>query len=99
MKLGVLSGFLRSDEDDDDEESEKTLMFEKRATLLIQDPVTSEWASQGLGDLQIVYDTDIFGARIIVEQDGTGDQLCNTVIALNTTLEVSCVKYKYINQF
>ncbi|PSN43549.1 hypothetical protein C0J52_03693 [Blattella germanica] len=43
---------------------------------------------EGLGDLQIVYDPDIFVARISVEEDGTSNQLCNTLIALNTTLEV-----------
>jgi hypothetical protein len=63
-------------------------MFEKRVTLQIQDPLTAAWSMQGLGDLQIVYDPDIFGARICVEQDGTGEQLCNTIIALNTVLEV-----------
>ncbi|XP_069676446.1 E3 SUMO-protein ligase RanBP2 isoform X2 [Periplaneta americana] len=76
------------DDDEDEEESEKTLMFEKRATLFIQDPQKLTWKQQGLGDLQVVYDTDIFGARICVEKDGTGEQLCNTVIAINTALEV-----------
>lgn len=63
-------------------------MFEKRVTLQIQDPLTAGWSTHGLGDLKIVYDPDIFGARICVEQDGTGEQLCNTIIALNTVLEV-----------
>jgi hypothetical protein len=76
------------EDDEDEEESGRTLMFEKRVTLQIQDPLTAAWSTQGLGDLQIVYDPDIFGARICVEQDGTGEQLCNTIIALNTVLEV-----------
>jgi hypothetical protein len=79
---------VENDEEEDEEESEKTLMFEKRVTLQIQDPLTAAWSTQGLGDLQIVYDPDIFGARICVERDGTGEQLCNTIIALNTILEV-----------
>lgn len=76
------------EEEEDEEETEKSLMFEKRVTLQVQDPLTAAWSTQGLGDLQIVYDPDIFGARICVEQDGTGEQLCNTIIALNTILEV-----------
>ena len=75
-------------EEEEDEEGEKTLLFEKRVTLLIQDPETATWSTQGLGDLQILYDPDICGARIYVEQDGTGEQLCNTIIALDTVLEV-----------
>lgn len=75
-------------EEEEDEEGEKTLLFEKRVTLLIQDPETALWSTQGLGDLQILYDPDICGARIYVEQDGTGEQLCNTIIALDTVLQV-----------
>jgi hypothetical protein len=75
-------------EEKEDEEGEKTLMFEKRVTLQIQDPETAMWSTQGLGDLQIWYDRDICDVRIYVEQDGTGEQLCNTIIALNTVLEV-----------
>jgi hypothetical protein len=75
-------------EEEEDEEGEKTLMFEKRVTLLIQDPETAVWSTQGLGDLQILYDHEICGARIYVEQDGTGEQLCNTIITLDTVLEV-----------
>ncbi|PNF19022.1 hypothetical protein B7P43_G11805 [Cryptotermes secundus] len=76
------------EEEEDEEETEKSLMFEKRVTLQVQDPLTAAWSTQGLGDLQILYDPDIFGARICVERDGTGEQLCNTIIALNTVLEV-----------
>jgi hypothetical protein len=80
------------EEEEDEEETEKSLMFEKRVTLQVQDPLTAAWSTQGLGDLQIVYDPDIFGARICVERDGTGEQLCNTIIALNTVLEVRNIK-------
>ena len=76
------------EEEEEDEEGEKTLWFEKRVTLLIQDPETAVWSTQGLGELQILYDPDICGARIYVERDGTGEQLCNTIIALDTVLEV-----------
>ena len=75
-------------EEEEDEESERTLLFEKRVTLLIQDPETAVWSTQGLGDLQILYDPDICGAWIYVEQDGTGEQLCNTFIDPDTVIEV-----------
>jgi hypothetical protein len=75
-------------ENDDEEETEKPLMFEKRVTLQVQDQLTAAWSTRGLGDLQIIYDPDISGARICVEQDGTGEKLCNTIIALNSILEV-----------
>jgi hypothetical protein len=80
------------EEEEDEEEPEKSLMFEKRVTLQVQDGLTAVWSTKGLGDLQILYDPDIFGARICVEQDGTGEQLCNTIIALNTVLEVRNIK-------
>jgi hypothetical protein len=75
-------------EEEEDEEGEKTLLFEKRVTLLIQNSETAGWSTQGLGDLQILYDSDIDAARIYVERDGTGEQLCNTIIAVDTVLEV-----------
>ena len=76
------------EDEEEDEEGEKKLMFEKRVTLLIQDPEKAVWSTQGLGGLQILYDPDICGARIYVERDVTGEQLCNTIIALDTVLEV-----------
>jgi hypothetical protein len=80
------------EEEEEEEEPEKSLMFEKRVTLQVQDHSAAAWSTKGLGDLQILYDPDIFGARICVEQDGTGEQLCNTIIALNTVLEVRNIK-------
>nr|CAD7589381.1 unnamed protein product [Timema genevievae] len=80
-----------SNEEEDleyEEDAEKTLMFEKRATLLVRDPSTQQWDTQGPGDLQVIYDPDIFAARIYFECDRSGEQRCNTVIATNTSLEV-----------
>nr|CAD7198226.1 unnamed protein product [Timema douglasi] len=80
-----------SNEEEDleyEEDAEKTLMFEKRATLLVRDPSTDQWDTQGPGDLQVIYDPDIFAARIYFECDRSGEQRCNTVIATDTSLEV-----------
>ncbi|XP_067013935.2 E3 SUMO-protein ligase RanBP2 [Anabrus simplex] len=83
------------DEEDDEEEDddeydgiERSIMFEKRATLSTKQPNDQNWNTLGQGDLRVIYDQDYFAARIVLEADGTGKLLCNNLIASNTELEV-----------
>lgn len=76
------------DEEEDDEEDEgPSIMFVGRADLLtFQENV---WKSIGVGLLKILYDSEIYGAAIILEVDHTGDIVSNTVISMETMMEVS----------
>ncbi|XP_051162746.1 E3 SUMO-protein ligase RanBP2-like [Leptopilina boulardi] len=91
------------DEDDDDyvdegdeeedfdgeevEEEEVSYMFEKRATLLAQNN-DQTWTNLGMGYLKMFYDSEIFGARIIMEADNTGEIVSNTIISIDTSMQV-----------
>merc|ERR1719369_1266402 len=77
------------DEEDYDENGE-TIMFHQTATLHIKNENTGEFMSQGEVDLRIVYDDDVYGARILAEgpSAGTDDDntVCNHLIAMQTVL-------------
>lgn len=63
-------------------------MFEKRATLFVQEEGEEDWKNLGMGGLKIVYDSEIFGSRIVMEVDNCGDVISNTVISMDTTMQV-----------
>lgn len=61
-------------------------MFTKQSDLseLLQ---SGEWKHVGSGELQVYYDSDIYGSRIsVINPDGL--MLSNTVIGINTEMTV-----------
>ncbi|XP_033209269.1 E3 SUMO-protein ligase RanBP2 isoform X2 [Belonocnema kinseyi] len=72
-----------------EEEEEPSIMFEKRATLFVQEEGEEGWKNLGMGGLRIVYDSEIFGSRIVMEVDNGGDVISNTVISMDTTMQVN----------
>ncbi len=75
--------------DEDDEEEEENIMYERECTL--QELGKDEGATPtGLGEvlLKIVYDDDVYGARIVAHStSGDEDMVCNHLIAMQTSLE------------
>ncbi|XP_026466134.1 E3 SUMO-protein ligase RanBP2-like [Ctenocephalides felis] len=74
--------------EDDDEDEERSVMFHRNAVLMGSTPKAKQFSEIGRGALQIVYDSDLFGARIKFYSDD-GECLSNTIIALNTTVTIS----------
>ena len=87
-----------SGEEDDDDEDEDESMFERICDLYeIRD---GSEISLGRVNLKIVYDDDVYGARIIAvladsvvngsseEDDSSDDFICNHIIAMQTVLNV-----------
>lgn len=77
------------DEDDDGDEDEDddphSMMFERPAALICGE--NGSWKGLGTGQIKMLYDSDIFGARIVFEST-TGEILCSTVISIETEMEV-----------
>ena len=76
-------------------------MFERQCTLLEKEGNVEN--SLGQVDLRILYDDDVFGARIAAYKsypqgsDGNGTEGCNHLIAMQTNLELSpSVGGKYV---
>lgn len=63
-------------------------MFSKRCTLSYKNKDTEDWKVLGMGVLKICYDSDLYGSRIEMIDD-SGEQLSNTIIAVNTVLKVN----------
>merc|ERR1719245_2865619 len=76
------------DDDDDDDDSDST-MFERPCTLLEKEG--NNETSLGQVDLRILYDDDVFGARIAAYSgnETSGTEVCNHLIAMQTTLDVT----------
>merc|ERR1719242_1204966 len=80
------------EEDDDDDEDSDNSMFERQCTLL--EKVGNIENSLGQVDLRILYDDDVFGARIVAysgneETNSGGVEVCNHLIAMQTSLDTS----------
>merc|ERR1712141_552755 len=77
------------EEDDDDDEDSDNSMFERQCTLLEKEGNIEN--SLGQVDLRILYDDDVFGARIVAYSgnETSGIEVCNHLIAMQTTLDVS----------
>ena len=71
-----------------EDEEEQSIMFEKRATLFTSNEGEQGWKNLGMGNLKMIYDSDIFGARIIMEADNSGEIISNSVISVDTTMQV-----------
>ena len=74
------------EEEEDYDEAGETIMFHQTGvTLYIKQEDTGTWLSQGEVDFRIVYDDDVYGARIIAEgPSAQGDEeyhiVCNHLI-------------------
>lgn len=87
------------DELDEEDDEEDSIMFEKRATLMAQEEGDAAWKHVAMGDLKVLYDHNIFGARIVLEADSTGERVSDTVICMQTEMQVMFSKLldkKYI---
>merc|ERR1711936_1350528 len=60
------------DDEEDYDETGETTMFHQVATLYVKNDSTGSFMSQGEVDLRIVYDDDVYGARIMAEAPSPG---------------------------
>lgn len=84
-------------DDEDDDEDEGSLIFEKRATLYTKSNDGTKWIQIALGTLAIYYDMNIFGEKIILKADGSGEMLSNTIISMSTEMQV--IYFIFINEY
>jgi len=78
-------------EEDEDYEAGETIMFHQSGVNLAIQQDGGAWMPQGEVDFRIVYDDDVYGARIIAEgPSAEGDDeynvVCNHLIAMQTLL-------------
>uniref|UniRef100_A0A0C9REL7 RANBP2 protein n=1 Tax=Fopius arisanus TaxID=64838 RepID=A0A0C9REL7_9HYME len=78
---------VEEEEEGEDDEEIHSLMYENEATLLYLGEDNSGWKSIGSGQVRMIYDSDIFGARIIFETM-PGQVVCSTLISMETEVEV-----------
>merc|ERR1719273_2856815 len=81
----------RDEEEEEDYEAGETIMFHQSGVSLSTQQDGGEWVPQGEVDFRIVYDDDVYGARIIAEgPTAEGDDeynvICNHLIAMQTIL-------------
>jgi len=61
-------------------------MFEKRAIIYVKKEGDNDWDDHMMGNLRVIYDSDLFGVRIIFEDDN--NVVCSdTVISMNTQMQ------------
>jgi len=83
------------EEEDEYDEAGETVMFHQSGVQLhCKEQGATHWVSQGEVDFRIVYDDDVYGARIIAEgptAQGSNEYniLCNHLIAMQTLLSES----------
>lgn len=65
----------------------------KRCTLSEQ-LLDGTWKQVTMGDLQVYYDPELYAARISVNND-SGNVLSNTLIGMNTTMNVRGIFMNY----
>lgn len=82
--------------DEDDEEDEDVKMFESYATLYGQNEGDLQWNHLGKGKLTVIYDSSFFGARIVCEDSEKQSPISDTVISMDTTMEVCNPNYKNV---
>lgn len=61
-------------------------MFSKRCTLS-EKSESGDWKVVGMGDLEVYYDPELYGSKISVNDD-RGYLMSNTIIGINTVMEV-----------
>ena len=77
------------EEEEDYDENGETVMFQQTARLSTKSEA-GVWVQQGEVDLRIVYDDDVYGARILgdayTEDEAKDTLVCNHLIAMQTVL-------------
>ncbi|XP_031847905.1 E3 SUMO-protein ligase RanBP2 [Nomia melanderi] len=73
------------EEDDDDQDS---IVFERRATLFAKTNKDDTWVPVALGNLFIYFDSDAVGGRIVLRVGEAGHIVSNTIIRVNTQMQV-----------
>lgn len=81
-------GDEEEEDEDDDDEVQKSIIFKKRATVLAKTSKETKWKFVALGNLFIYYDFNIFGERIVLKADQTNEVMSNTIISMNTQMQV-----------
>lgn len=76
------------EEDDDEDDQEMLPIIEKRATVYWKYPKEHEWRLVGLGNLAIHYDSEIYAERIVFKLDDCYDSSVNTIISVDSVMEV-----------
>ncbi|KAJ8686803.1 hypothetical protein QAD02_022597 [Eretmocerus hayati] len=61
-------------------------MFEKHATVYVQTEGGQKWDELTSGTLKVLYDSEIFGARIVAESDSK-DIVSDTVISMDSSMQ------------
>ncbi|XP_029155568.1 E3 SUMO-protein ligase RanBP2 [Nylanderia fulva] len=75
-------------EEDDEDDQELVPIIEKRATVFARWPNEAKWEIVGLGNLAIIYDSDIYAERIALKLDDSDEYASNTIIAMDAVMEV-----------
>merc|ERR1712024_123610 len=76
-------------EEEEDYDNGETIMFHNKGTLFVKHS-TEGFISQGDVDIKIVYDDDVYGARILAELPTASSEeesiVCNHLIAMQSNL-------------
>ncbi|XP_057333326.1 E3 SUMO-protein ligase RanBP2-like [Microplitis mediator] len=73
------------DENDEEDEDDHSTMFERAGKLFYLDD--GEWHVMADGQLKMLYDSELYGARITFET-ASGELICNCVITIETEIHV-----------
>nr|CAH7756346.1 unnamed protein product [Callosobruchus chinensis] len=76
-------------EDEEYDEDDRSVMFVKQCTFSEQLP-DNTWQEVCSGELQVYYDPELYAAKISVN-DENGEVMSNTLIGLNTLMDVSII--------
>jgi hypothetical protein len=91
------------DEEEDDEDDQGMLpIVEKPTTVFARWPNDDKWETLGLGNLAIYYDSEIYAERIVLKLDDSEEYASNTIIGMNTVMQVTIVfvyKIRFIEPF
>merc|ERR1712048_1362584 len=81
--------YEEEEDEEEDYDNGETIMFHNNGTLYVKHS-TEGFISQGVVDLKIVYDDDVYGARILAELPTASSEeesmVCNHLIAMQTNL-------------
>lgn len=66
-------------------------IIEKRATVFAKWPNDNKWETVGLGNLAIHYDSEIYAERIVLKLDDSEEYASNTIISMDTVMQVIIV--------
>ncbi|XP_058807194.1 E3 SUMO-protein ligase RanBP2-like isoform X2 [Phymastichus coffea] len=78
--------YADEDDEEDEEDEDNMTMFEKQVTLFVRNESENTWDNRGTANLKVIYDSDIFGARIVIESEAK-EIVSETVISMDTTMK------------